>query len=259
MRPIVLVGFTALVVSPLLIGCSPASGDAQMARTIDCINNRDDQPVEICSVPEWTELNNKIEEEYAAVRVRFEGMSSTLTALERVHENYLETRMRRPNFESYIPEMEAPGKMRQWGDPQAMRDLAEDINAPERAMRAYLAFLRDIDAPREGLNGRWILPGAEIRIADRTAQIEITEGCSFSARSSQLENRAVIDDKPDAAEPPLGGWKLNADRRGALLQISEQTNDGRNAPEAQIRPYCGGAAPLRGQYFPARSSFFDWL
>jgi hypothetical protein len=237
-----------------------------MERAADCINARArDVPYEICAVPEWGALHRDIEDERQAVRARFAGMSQTLSELDDVHDLYLAGRMDRPNFRNSIYEMEAPGQPSGFS-PGAVASVYQDINAPERAMRRYLRFLKSLDAPRSGFEGRWISLEGEIRISGTRARIEIAstgragERCNIPGRVSISGANALIEDAPPSRfatvfrseGATLGGWTLRAQRRGGLLELSERMPDGQRAPEDRLRPFCDGSAGLEGLYFPAR-------
>jgi hypothetical protein len=85
-------------------------------------------------------------------------------------------------------------------------------------------------------------------------------GCAIETRTTIVDGLAQIDDaEPSfwsgmfpAGNKTLGGWSLRARRNGAMLVVSERTDKDKSPTDEQLRPYCGGSAPLEGRYFPAR-------
>lgn len=266
----VILCFAIPIVGLKLATCGAAD---RMERSVDCINDASSEiPYEVCAVPEWRALHDEIMTAFDEARALYDGSPFTQRALDDVHAAFLEGRMYRPRMTAAAMEIEGPPDRSFQGALTGMAAIAPDINAPEIRMRRYLRFLRALSPPRAGIEGRWINADGELRINATAARITINEtgadakSCTIHVRASAFRNRIRIDDAPLPAwrkmlssiglqlgpDKPLSGWALQAERRGAVLDVSEDAPDGASGSGEEMRPFCGGSDSLAGAYFPAR-------
>ena len=276
----ILIAGTVVVLGPMLMMRLGTPGHVspsqQMHRVADCANQHE-LPHDICSIPELMKLHTEITAAYEEARQSFRAAAQSTAYLEETHQRYLDRRSEIPLFVNTISELETPGPGAGAPDQElslglivrqqeAIHQITDAAFTPERRMRAYLAFLRSLDGPRMGIQGRWVSLDGEIRISDSNGRIVINEAgpdlkrCAIDTRTTIVDGLAQIDDaEPSfwsgmfpAGNKTLGGWSLRARRNGAMLVVSERTDKDKSPTDEQLRPYCGGSAPLEGRYFPAR-------
>jgi hypothetical protein len=235
----------------------------------DCRRSRD-TPFEICIYPEWKQLDREIRVEYANAEHLFDGNPGALNALKAQHAEVRSVLMYRAILDAPAGASPRADEMRaQTNGPSnfamlpAMQAAAEE---PGIRLKRYLKFLKSLTGPREGLAGRWVNAKGEAVIANdlfgrpqmrvRTRELKIlSEGCDAHGPASIGGDAAtVIAAKASkglldfgARDDARAASTITAQRRGALLEVSDSRRGGSNP-----RPYCDGKADLSGLYFPAK-------
>ncbi len=190
----------------------------------------------ICADPALQKLDGEIAAALNGARTLYSNDPAAAHALEEAHANALALRQRAG----------ADGAV----------SLA-DIMQGERD------FLLALAPPREGFEGRWLSLQGDIVIARepdgfalRAATAEQSRGawvCEVEAPASLIQNMLVAAaGSRGAGDPPLDGWIIEGERRGAALLVKEIAPRAEAGADIAIRPYCGMNGGLDGSYFPAK-------